>query len=203
MEVKESVLIEVPLERAWPVLKDVDVVVACLPGARLDGPTGEEGEYAGALEVRMGPTRASFSGRVQFVVDGGAHRVDISGRGQDARGRTRASVAVAVTADEAVGDVTRLSVEGSIDVVGALERFAATGGAHLAKELMAEFASNLASHIEGQESGATVSASPDSVESGSDRSSPAPPTHSRPLSVGRLIWLWLRRLFGRSNRRLS
>jgi carbon monoxide dehydrogenase subunit G len=147
MEVKASTEIGVPLARSWPMLHDVTLVASCLPGARLlDGPDAD-GEYRGQLTVQFGPTRVSFAGRAALEYHDEARTVAIRARGQDARGRTRAVARVDVRADETSDGRTSLCVSGTIDVTGALERFAATGGARLADEMIRAFAANLGTYL--------------------------------------------------------
>lgn len=183
MNIEHAVTVDAPLDRAWPLITDVFVVAACLPGASLEA--GEDDVYRGTLAVAFGPTTATFSGRAGFTVDEPAKQVVIDARGSDQGGRTRAAARVTVLATAPEAAHTRLELRGNIDVIGPLAAFAQTGGAHLAGELMQAFAGCLASRIGGESPAAT-----------------APQAPIRPLTLWwRALLRWLRRRFVRTDRR--
>jgi carbon monoxide dehydrogenase subunit G len=152
MDVSTGTDIDVGLEHSWELLHDVELVASCVPGARLTGGPDADGDYPGRLDVHFGPARASFSGRAALAYDEAMHTVGIRARGQDSRGRTRAVLDITVAASAPSAGRTHIEVTGTIDVVGALERFASTGGAYLADQLMLDFAANLARHLGEDES---------------------------------------------------
>lgn len=200
MDVQEHAELDTPRERAWPQLCDVQVVANCLPGATLDGGQDDSGAYPGRLVVAFGPTRATFAGRANLDVDADAHEIRILARGQDARGRSRATADVIVRAVALDPGRTGLDITGTIDVAGPLERFAATGGVHVARELVRSFADNLVGRLEdlgGSDDLVAVPAEPSTA--GPATTPPRAParTDDRPLSGFRLLWRavmrWLRR----------
>lgn len=189
MEIREETLIEAPLAVAWPRLKDVNLIADCIPGATLDE-IDADGRHHGSLTVQFGPTRATFRGSVLLNVSESDHRVDISGRGTDNRGRNRASVELEVRTF-AQGEKTKLELEGDITVSGPLESFASTGGRHLAQELLKDFTSNMTTRLESVDDGSGLRDT-GSAESG-----------TQPLGLWRLLWRsfrsWLRSLWRRSD----
>ena len=73
--------------QAWAVLLDVPRVAPCLPGATVEPGGGEDGEYQGAMKIKIGPITAQLQGHGQ---DPGGRRGQPQGR--DARpgqGRAR------------------------------------------------------------------------------------------------------------------
>lgn len=141
-EVTERTRIAAPLSRVWPLLSDPAAVASCIPGADL-APQTEAGVWRGAIRVRFGPTVAAFRGEATLDFDHDAHRCTIEGRGIDQRGASRALSSGVVTAT-AEGEETVLLVEGRFNVTGPLETFANAGGVHVARAILAEFASNIA-----------------------------------------------------------
>lgn len=166
----ETITIPAPLDKVWPRLSDPKIVASCIPGAELS-PDQEDDVWKGSIRVKFGPTVAVFRGEATLDYDHTAHRCSIEGRGIDQRGASRALANGTVTA---IGDeTTELTVEGEYNVTGPLETFANAGGKHVAKALLAEFASNMAELV-----GAERDGGPQSVEAGAE---------AVPASVGKTI----------------
>src|SRR6516165_9323509 len=154
ISLSEEVTIPSPPAEVWPLLRDPALVASCIPGATLTA-EGEGGAYQGTIRVKFGPTVATFRGEAKLAYDDAALRCTIEGRGIDGRG---ASGAVTASGTE----TTVLKVEGNFNVTGPLETFASAGGVHLARELLAEFAGNMAQALERRAPAteATISAPP-------------------------------------------
>ena len=60
MELINEFAVDVPLERAWAVLTDVETIAPCLPGAQLQEVEGDE--YRGIVKVKVGPITAQVQG---------------------------------------------------------------------------------------------------------------------------------------------
>ena len=141
ISIREEITIAAPPEAVWPILCDPTVVAACIPGATLTK-SDDKGAYQGTMRVKFGPTVAQFRGEAKLAYDHAARRCSIQGRGIDGRGASRANATGLVEAGGS--DTTLLKVEGTFNVTGPLETFANTGGVHLARALLAEFAENVA-----------------------------------------------------------
>jgi carbon monoxide dehydrogenase subunit G len=185
ISLSEEITIPSPPAAVWPLLRDPALVARCIPGATLAA-GGEGGSYQGTIRVKFGPTVATFRGETKLGYDDAARRCTIEGRGIDARGASRALASGVVTVLGA--ETTILKVDGSFNVTGPLETFANAGGVHLARELLAEFADNMARELERR--GAPASAA----------ETPAAPQAAAPeLHGGRLLWRaflgWLKQFF--------
>ncbi len=103
MKLEQSFEVSAPLQRVWEALIDVERVAPCLPGAAVTG-RNDDGSYNGEFKVKIGPTSAAYSGKLNMEsVDedspprddaGGGHRQARPGRreGDDrvlGRGRRR------------------------------------------------------------------------------------------------------------------
>jgi len=137
----EKITIASPLETVWPLLSDPATVASCIPGATLSADR-EDDLWKGSISVKFGPTVAVFRGEADLTYDHDAHTCTIEGRGIDQRGASRALANGLVTA-AAAGEATELTVEGDYSVSGPLETFANAGGVHVARALLAEFATNM------------------------------------------------------------
>lgn len=141
----EQIAVMASSDEVWAVVSDPLLVASCIPGAALTA-TSEPGTYAGSIKVKFGPTAVTFNG---IVILSYQHRsCTIQGHGRDGRGASnaRATGNVAVEGDKPC----TLRVEGDFDVSGPLEAFARTGGVHVARAMLAEFARNLEHRISSQ-----------------------------------------------------
>ena len=99
MDIDEHFVIEAPTEVVWPLLRDVDVVAECFPGAQLTGRDGDA--HLGRIDMRFGPTKVTFSGRATITVDDAERSATIEARGKDGRRSSGAVAAVVVRAPAA------------------------------------------------------------------------------------------------------
>lgn len=188
--IRERFEIPASPETVWPLLSDPSFVVTCVPGATLVADHGDD-SYDGALAVKFGPVTATFRGRATIRFDHAARGCTIEARGQDQKGASRATASAEVTTS---GDESRtvVSVDGGFQVSGPLGQFARTGGQHLAREMLAEFSTNLAERLRASASGPEAEGAPAAAH--------AP---ARQLSGFDLIWRalrsWARGAFGRAS----
>jgi carbon monoxide dehydrogenase subunit G len=165
-DITETITIDAPLDRVWPLLSDPELVASCIPGATLS-PDQEDDVWKGAIRVKFGPTVAQFRGEATLDYDHDAHRCTIDGRGIDQRGASRALASGTVTAS---GDQqTEVTVQGQYSVTGPLEAFANAGGVHVARALLAEFAQNISERV-----GAAQDVSPETTPAADEDRAPAP-----------------------------
>ena len=173
---EESFVIVQPPSKVWEVFADIPLVAACLPGVELT----EHDAYTakGKMIVKLGPILAGFSGSAVIERDDQAKRGFIRGAGND-RGsgsRTKGEITYRLT-PENEGNQTRVSLTVEYNLQGPLAQFSRSSLAQeLGRRLVGEFAGNLNARLGGA--------------SATERD-------NAPLSVGRLVWVWLRGLFGR------
>jgi carbon monoxide dehydrogenase subunit G len=150
IELKEKFTVPAPPEDVWPLLSDPAMVAACIPGAELTELTAE-GAHRGKVTFKFGPTVAVFRGEAKLTYDHPVRRCVIEARGIDQRGASRARARFELHAQ---GELTTdATLEGGFEVAGPLETFASAGGVHVARALLAEFASNIARVIEQRSAG--------------------------------------------------
>jgi uncharacterized protein len=143
IEVHDRVNLGMGVERAWELVTDPAVVVACVPGAEIES-TDPDGTIHGALTLSLGPTETRFQGTITPTFDHEARRGELKGQGSDGRGRTRAAITTGFELQLIDDTHTDLVLDSSIAVSGALAGFAATGGQAVARRLLEDFAENLA-----------------------------------------------------------
>ena len=121
MKLENEFTVPAPPEQAWAVLLDVERVAPCLPGATVE-PSGEEGEYAGTMTIKIGPITTRYSGTVKIdEADEAARRAVMRAQARDSRGQGTAGATITSTMEE-VEDGTRVHVvESSPQFATALE----------------------------------------------------------------------------------
>jgi carbon monoxide dehydrogenase subunit G len=215
--ISETITIPSPADDVWPLLSDPALVASCIPGATLL-PERDGDAWKGSIRVKFGPTVAVFRGEATLTYDHTARVCTIEGRGIDQRGASRALASGTVSAKG--NQTTELTVDGTYSVSGPLETFANAGGVHVARALLSEFSTNMASLVAERRSAATADApttadstSPSSAQQASGPaaaaatvSSPSatpasaapPPRVAAELSATKLLWMaflsWLRQL---------
>lgn len=204
MKLEQSFEVQAPAERVFGVLVDIERVVPCLPGAALKG-RDEEGNYDGTFSVKIGPTTASYSGKLKLEqVDEQAHSAQLQANGTDRRGQGGARATITSSVQESNGG-SRVEVVTDYQITGRLARFGRGGMIEdIAGRLLREFGQCLqASLAEGGEpqteaepveAGGTAEAggAQTGTESAGQTSPPPPPSFtpqpaSEPLQGGSLI----------------
>ena len=173
---EESFVIMQPPAKVWAAFADIPLVAACLPGVEL---TEHDANTAkGKMTVKLGPINAGFSGSAAIERDDQGKRGFIRGAGND-RGsgsRTKGEIAYRL-APENEGRQTRVSLTVEYNLQGPLAQFSRSSLAQeLGRRLVGEFAGNLDARLGGTSTSQN---------------------RNEPLSIGRLLWIWLRGLFGR------
>ena len=188
MEMQERFRVEADPERVWSLLSDVTAVASCLPGVELEG--GDDGAYNGRMRVSFGPTTAVFSGQAEIVYDHRGRTATITARGRDARGASRAAASVLVVAS-AVDGGCAIDVTGELDVGGPLAQFARTGGIHVTRALLVDFAACLTDRAAADDFSplALGTNEPESVPARRPVASSSA-SRSTPAAVGGLGLLW-------------
>lgn len=152
MKLEQSFDVQAPAERVWEALIDIERVVPCLPGAALTG-RDDEGTYDGTFSVKIGPTTASYSGKLKLEqVDEAAHSAQLRADGTDRRGQGGARATITSSVQQRNGGA-RVEVITDYQITGRLARFGRGGMIEdIAGRLLSEFAQRLqASLAEGGE----------------------------------------------------
>jgi len=137
MELTNEFTVPVPVERAWEVLTDVELIAPCLPGAQLQEIEGDE--YRGVVKVKVGPITAQYKGAATFQEqDEAARRMVLKAEGRDTRGQGSASALITVTMSEESGR-THVTVDTDLTIKGKVAQFGRGMIADVSGKLMTEF----------------------------------------------------------------
>ena len=176
--------VDAPVEAAWAVLKDIEVVAGCMPGAKITEKTGDN-QYKGNVSVKVGPVQSAFGG----TIDEATHSMSMSAKGKDRSGTSSATMLLtaSVSADEDGGSL--LVGNSEIKVMGKMASFGARMINGVADQLIAQFLENFSNRVLAAGEGAAAEEAAGKVA-------------EQPQAVNALALLWgmitgfFRRLFG-------
>jgi hypothetical protein len=114
MEVSGEYTFDAPQEITWKALQDPDVLSSVMPGGEDFEEVGEN-EYAGLLNIKVGPVQGKFKGRIKLsdIVPPESYQMDVDGKG--AQGFVKANGGLRLTGQ---GDKTHMTYEGTAQVGG-------------------------------------------------------------------------------------
>ena len=156
MELTNDFRVGVPVERAWEVLTDVELIAPCMPGAQLQEVEGDE--YRGIVKVKVGPVTAQYKGAARFVEkDEAARRIVLRAEGRETRGQGNA--AATITAQfQPDGDGTAVSVVTDLTVTGRVAQFGRGVMADVSSKLLRQFVECLEGKLTQEEAPAEAAA---------------------------------------------
>ncbi|MFF3468266.1 SRPBCC family protein [Streptomyces sp. NPDC002619] len=141
MKIDNEFDVDVPVERAWEALTDLEGLAPCMPGAQLTGVDGDI--YRGKVRVKVGPVISQFQGTARFTEkDEAAHSAVISAAGKDTRGQGNASATIhALLRPEGAGTVVTVSTD--LNISGKLAQFGSGMIKEISEKLFAQFVANV------------------------------------------------------------
>ncbi|MBI4544588.1 MAG: SRPBCC family protein [Gemmatimonadetes bacterium] len=122
IRIEKQFSVDAPPDAVWAFLTDPHRVARCLPGASVTEQIDER-TYGGKMTVKVGPVSTSYKGKITFErLDPGARTAELSGRGQDVRGRGGADMRMTSRLVEKNGG-TDVTVVSEVNVTGILAQF--------------------------------------------------------------------------------
>jgi uncharacterized protein len=137
MELTNEFHVAVPLERAWAVLTDVELIAPCLPGAQLEEIEGNE--YRGGVKIKVGPITAQYKGKATFLEkDDVNHKAVLRAEGRDTKGQGNASATITATLI-AAGTGTDVKVSTDLTITGKVAQFGRGVLADVSAKILGQF----------------------------------------------------------------
>lgn len=147
MELTNTFVIPQPTDRAWEVITDIERIAPCLPGAVLLAV--EDGNYRGAVKVKVGPVTAQYDGVARFAErDDGARHAVLRAEGRDARGQGSAAATIDLSLlSQGTGTEVRVSTD--LQLTGRVAQFGRGVIADVSSRLIGQFADALEREMSG------------------------------------------------------
>lgn len=138
LKIEEKFTVEAPIERVWKFLLSPAQVAGCLPGAQLRGQEGAD-TYLGTMKIKVGPVTSEFRGKATMSdVDAQAHRLKLSGTGDDTSGGGSARMSMELSVAPAAGG-SEVQVVADVEIAGKLVRFGRGMIEGVSKQLFKQF----------------------------------------------------------------
>jgi hypothetical protein len=146
-----------PVDLLWSYLLDVEKIAPCMPGAELTEIVDER-NWKGKLNAKFGPVSLSFAGTVVMEErDDAAHRVSLTAKGMEAKGKGAANAKVTSWLEPGPSDdTTTVKMQADITLTGAAAQLSRGLLPQISKKLTQQFADCLQASMaaEGAEAGA-------------------------------------------------
>ena len=168
MELNHQFTVDVPVDDAWKILTNVELIAPCLPGAQLQEVEGDT--YRGIVKVKVGPIQAQFKGQASFVERNDvAHKAVLKGEGRDIGGKGNASALITAQLTSLTATSTQVEVNTDLAVTGKVAQFGRGAMADVSDKLLAQFSQNLNTLISTTpDLTATAAAAPTPISTGDD-----------------------------------
>lgn len=152
MIIENGLDLNLPPDRAWPLLLDIPFVAPCLPGTELTQMVDDR-TFEGRVALKVGPIALSFQGQAVIEsIDPETRTVTVIAKGREDRGRGSAQARVTFRVDGA-GEGTRVAVVTDLMLAGAIIQYARGAGVvkATAQQLVDQFAARLHARLESGE----------------------------------------------------
>jgi uncharacterized protein len=149
MQLEHTFTVPRPASEAFAILRDIERIAPCMPGASIDSVEGEE--FSGKVKVKVGPMQVTYTGTARFVeVDEENYRGVIEASGKEARGSGTAKATFTATlADK--GEEADVKVVSDLAITGRPAQFGRGVMADVGEKLIGQFADCLASELAREE----------------------------------------------------
>lgn len=181
MRLEHNFEVAVPVERAWEVLGDLELIAPCMPGAALTSFDGNA--FTGTVRVKIGPVNLSIKGKGHFTErDEASHKMAFTASGQDAKGAGAAAATVAAQLSP-TGTGTRVDVVTDLNITGRMAQVGRNMIGDVSGKLLDQFVSCLSAKLAepATETSAVAEAAPAAPSSsGTPESAPTTTTEATP-----------------------
>jgi carbon monoxide dehydrogenase subunit G len=149
MELIDTFDVPAPIDEAWRVLTDVELIAPCMPGARLTEVEGET--FRGTVKIKVGPITAQFKGDASFVErDEDAHRAVLKAEGRDTGGKGNANATITAELEPA-GNGTRVTITTDLAISGKVAQFGKATLGEVSTKLLGQFTDCLEHRVLGED----------------------------------------------------
>lgn len=148
MQLTHTFSVPAPVDDAWTILRDIERIAPCMPGATIESVDGDE--FTGRVKVKVGPMQVTYRGSAAFVeVDDDRHRAVIEARGKEVRGAGTATATIAAELRPAGEERTEVAVVTDLAVTGRPAQFGRGVMADVGDKLLGRFAECLGERLAG------------------------------------------------------
>jgi carbon monoxide dehydrogenase subunit G len=149
VRIENGFTVALPPDRAFELLLDLERVAPCLPGAELRE-RREDGSYAVAVKVRLGPMRFTYDGSVSIAEqDATTRRAVLAGEAREIRGQGNASATIEMTVEPS-GAGSSVRTAADLELTGRAAQMGHGMIATVAEQLLGEMARCIEDRFEAE-----------------------------------------------------
>jgi carbon monoxide dehydrogenase subunit G len=203
--IENEFTVAAPMDFLWGYLLDVEKIAPCMPGAELTEIV-DDTNWKGKLNAKFGPVSMSFAGTVTIESrDDTAHRVVLSAKGMEQKGKGAANAKVTSWLEPGPSDgVTLVKMEADITLTGAAAQLSRGLLPEISKKLTQTFADclqeSMAAEQTTREGTAAAAADPETASAAPAK----PPVVAKPVggiglgiaAIWSIVANFFRKLFG-------
>jgi carbon monoxide dehydrogenase subunit G len=204
MLIQNEFTVAAPIDFLWSYLLDVEKIAPCMPGAELTEIVDDH-NWKGKLNAKFGPVSMSFAGTVTIESrDDAAHRVVLSAKGMEQKGKGAANAKVTSWLEPGPTDgVTTVKMEADITLTGAAAQLSRGLLPEISKKLTQNFADCLQESMAAEQATREGDATAAAAEAAA-AAAPATPVVAKPVggiglgiaAIWSIIANFFRKLFG-------
>lgn len=143
MIIDDAFDVDAPIDRVWPVLRDIPRVATCIPRAEITEVVDER-TYRAKASVKVGPVEVAYRAVITVEsIDDVAHTARFSIKGDETRGRGGVTASVESKATEQ-GGKTHITLHTDAQISGIIVSVGGRLIEGVAQKTIAAFAANLA-----------------------------------------------------------
>ncbi len=145
MELKDTFTVDVPPERLWEVLTDVERIAPCVPGFVLE--EVDEPDYRGKMKIKVGAIQMTYDATITFADrDDAAKRAVLKVKGKEQRGPGAVDATTTATLR---GDAAQTTAEmvTDVQVTGRIAQFGRGIISDVSSRLTEKFVANLEQQV--------------------------------------------------------
>ncbi len=145
MELKDTFTVDVPPERLWEVLTDVEKIAPCVPGFVLE--EVDEPDYRGKMKIKVGAIQMTYDATITFAErDDAAKRAVLKVKGKEQRGPGAVDATTTATLS---GDAAQTTAEmvTDVQVTGRIAQFGRGIISDVSSRLTEKFVANLEQQV--------------------------------------------------------
>lgn len=205
MLIQNEFTVAAPIDFLWSYLLDVEKIAPCMPGAELTEIVDDH-NWKGKLNAKFGPVSMSFAGTVTIESrDDTAHRVVLSAKGMEQKGKGAANAKVTSWLEPGPTDgVTTVKMEADITLTGAAAQLSRGLLPEISKKLTQNFADCLQESMAAEQTTREGDAAAAATAGAGAAAAPASPVVAKPVggiglgiaAIWSIIANFFRKLFG-------
>jgi hypothetical protein len=181
MQIETGFALGVPVDKAWPLLSDLERVAPAMPGVQVES-SGADGVRA-TMKVKVGPVTATYRTLVSVEsLDDATHTAVLKASGRETRGPGTVEALVTARLSDDNG-ATAVALTTDLAVTGRVAQLGGGVMSEVADRLLQQFAARLEQDLTG---GGSPTPPAGSVVNGPQPQPPAAPAEPEPLDLGRI-----------------